>query len=271
MIDVAYTRSRYAAPELEHRYGSNVHLLDDPLAWSLLTRACSPSTTQPEFGRLVRILYEGLTRVVLAAELPRERVDAPTRMFSAHPEAVYRGLAIARRTKVVTVAIARAGTNPSQVLFELLNEVLDPAYVRQDHLFMSRKLNEAGQVIGTEWHDAKIGRDIDGCTVMFPDPMGATGSSLVSAVHHYDRAVEGSPAKYIAMHLMVTPEDLRRLARDRPEVVVYALRLDRALSSEQALRSTPGEHWDEERGLNDQQYIVPGAGGVGELLNNAWV
>ena len=27
----------------------------------------------------------------------------------------------------------------------------------------------------------------------------------------------------------------------------------------------------EERGLNDHQYIVPGAGGVGEILNNAWV
>jgi uracil phosphoribosyltransferase len=29
--------------------------------------------------------------------------------------------------------------------------------------------------------------------------------------------------------------------------------------------------WDEERGLDDHHYIVPGAGGVGEVLNNAWV
>lgn len=271
MIDAAYTRSRYVPSEVEHRYGPCVHLLDDPLAWSLLTRACSPRTAQPEFGRLVRILYEGLARVVIAAELPRERVDAPTRMVSAHPEAVYRGLAIVRRTKVVSVAIARAGTNPSQVLFELLNELLDPAFVRQDHLFMSRKTNEAGQVVGTEWHDAKIGRDIDGCTVMIPDPMGATGSSLVSAVEHYQSAIGGKAAKYIAMHLMVTPEYLARVTRSHPEIIVYALRLDRGFSSERALQSVPGELWDEERGLNDQQYIVPGAGGVGELLNNAWV
>jgi uracil phosphoribosyltransferase len=37
------------------------------------------------------------------------------------------------------------------------------------------------------------------------------------------------------------------------------------------LRTEPGTHWDEERGLNDIQYIVPGAGGVGEILNNAWL
>lgn len=271
MIDIAYTQSRFAPAEIEHRYGPHVHLLDDPVAWSLLARACSPKTGQPHFGRLVRMLYESLARVVLAAELPRERIAAPTRMVSAHPEAVYRGVAITRRAKVVTVGIARAGTNPSQVLFELLNEVLDPSCVRQDHLFMSRKLDEEGQVVGTEWHDAKIGRDVEGCVVMFPDPMGATGSSLCKAIEHYKEGVQGQAAKYIAMHLMVTPESLRRVTAEHPDAVVYALRLDRALSSERALASTPGEHWDEERGLNETQYIVPGAGGVGELLNNAWV
>jgi uracil phosphoribosyltransferase len=33
----------------------------------------------------------------------------------------------------------------------------------------------------------------------------------------------------------------------------------------------PGTYPDEERGLNDVQYIVPGAGGMGELLTNSWV
>ena len=37
------------------------------------------------------------------------------------------------------------------------------------------------------------------------------------------------------------------------------------------LQTTPGKRWAEEKGLNDRQYIVPGAGGVGEVLNNAWV
>jgi uracil phosphoribosyltransferase len=32
----------------------------------------------------------------------------------------------------------------------------------------------------------------------------------------------------------------------------------------------PGVEWERERGLNEQSYIVPGAGGMGEVLNNAW-
>ena len=241
------------------------------MAWSLLTRACSPDTVQPIFGRLVTMLYDGLTRVVLAAELPRERVDVPTRMSSTHREAVYRGLAIDPRTKAVTVAVARAGTMPSQIVFELLNEVVEPECVRQDHLFMSRQTNEAGEVIGALWHDAKIGKDIEGRYVMFPDPMGATGSSIISAINHYKSALEGTAAKIITMHLMITPEYVRNVKKAHPDVVIYALRLDRGLSTDKALSSPPGKYWDEERGLTDTQYIVPGAGGVGELLNNAWV
>jgi uracil phosphoribosyltransferase len=271
MIDSAYTLTGYRPPQIAHGYGAGVHLLDDPVAWSLLTRVCSPETSQPTLGRLVSRLYVALAHAVLAAELPRERVDVPTRMAASHREAVYRGLALERRAKVVTVAIARAGTMPSQAVYELLNEVLDPDSVRQDHLFMSRQTNEAGEVTGAMWHDAKIGRDIEGRYVLFPDPMGATGSSMISAIDHYKTALEGAPAKIIAMHLMITPEYVRNVKQAHPDVLLYAYRLDRGLSSERALAEKPGTLWDEERGLTDNHYIVPGAGGVGELLNNAWV
>jgi uracil phosphoribosyltransferase len=271
MIDTAYTQSQYHPPEIDHAYGPNIHLLDDPLAWSLLTRACSPDAVQPQFGHLVSMLYAGLSAAVLGAELPRVRVDVPTRMASTHREAVYRGLAIDRRVKAVTVAIARAGTVPSQLLFDLLNEVLDPDQVRQDHLFMSRQTDDTGAVTGVVWHDAKIGRDIEGRYVMFPDPMGATGSSMISAIEHYKRSLDGTAAKIITMHLMITPEYIRNLMKAHPDVTVYALRLDRGLSSDEALAVKPGAKWDQESGLTDTDYIVPGAGGVGELLNNAWV
>ena len=271
MVDVAYAESQFRAPEIPHRYGPQVHLLDDPLALTLLGRACSPETGQPDVGRLVRTLYEMLARVVLAAEFPRTRIDVPTRMVSLHPEAVYRGVGLAKSTKAVTVGIARAGTMPSQVVFDLMNEVIDPALVRQDHLFMSRQVDEHGAVVGATWHDAKIGRDVGDRIVMFPDPMGATGSSMVSAVSYYKTALEGRPAKCIGMHLIVTPEYIRRVQADHPDVIIYALRVDRGLSTSRALHAVPGTHWDEERGLNDKHYIVPGAGGVGEILNNAWV
>lgn len=271
MGETAYAKSHYRAPEIPHRYGPNVHLLDDPLAWTQLARLCARETAQPQVGRLVRSLYERLSEVVLGSEFPRARIDVPTRMVAASPNAVYRGVAIAPNTKAVTVGIARAGTMPSQVVYDLLNEVLDPAGVRQDHLFMSRSTDAEGRVTGTTWHDAKIGRDVEGRIILFPDPMGATGGSMVSAMTHYKTKLDGVPGPCICMHLIVTPEYIRRVLTDHPDTVIYALRLDRGLSAPDVLSTVPGTRWDEERGLDEHQYIVPGAGGVGEILNNAWV
>lgn len=271
MVESAYAQSWYRAPEIAHKYGENVHLLDDPLAWTQLARLCARETVQPEVGRLVRVLYERLSEVVLAAEFPRTRVAIPTRMVIKSPEAVYRGTALDPSTKCVTVGIARAGTMPSQIVYDLLNEVLDADGVRQDHLFMSRATDADGKVIGATWHDAKIGRDVDGRILLLPDPMGATGSSINSAMTHYKTRLEGVPKKCITMHLIVTPEFIRNVSKEHPDTVIYALRLDRGLSPSNVLSTAPGTHWDQERGLDDSQYIVPGAGGVGEILNNAWV
>ncbi len=271
MVEIAYAQSRYRAPEIAHKYGPNVHLLDDPLAWTQLARLCARETIQPEVGKLVRVLYEKLAHVVLGAEFPRVRVAVPTRMVIKSPEAVYRGIALEPSTQCVTVGIARAGTMPSQIVYDLMNEVLDPAGVRQDHLFMSRATDASGKVIGATWHDAKIGRDVEERILLVPDPMGATGSSINSALTHYKTRLEGTPKMCITMHLIVTPEFIRNVLTEHPETVIYALRIDRGLSPSKVLSTIPGTHWDEERGLDEHQYIVPGAGGVGEILNNAWV
>ncbi len=271
MGETAYAESRYRPLEIAHRYGPNVHLLDDPLSWSQLARLSARETTQPAVGHLVRVLYERLAQVVLAAEFPRIRVDVPTRMVASSPEAVYRGLAIAPATKAVTVGIARAGTMPSQVVYDLLNDVLDPSGVRQDHLFMSRATDEHGRVTGTTWHDAKIGREVEGRIVLFPDPMGATGSSMIRAVSHYKEKLEGTPGACITMHLIITPEYVKAMRAAHPDARVYAYRLDRGRSAPHVFATPPGTHPEDERGLDEHQYIVPGAGGLGELLNNAWV
>lgn len=271
MIETAYAKSAYTPVEIPHKYGPNVHLLDDPLALTQLARLCARETVQPTVGRLVRVLYERLSEVVLAAEFPRTRIDVPTRMVVHAPQAVYRGVGLTPSTKAVTIGIARAGTMPSQVVYDLLNEVLDPAGVRQDHLFMSRATDADGRVIGATWHDAKIGRDVEGRILLFPDPMGATGSSMISAITHYRTKLDGTPLRCITMHLIVTPEYLKNVLEAHPDTVVYALRLDRGLSAPEIFSTVPGTRWSEERGLDEHQYIVPGAGGVGEILNNAWV
>jgi uracil phosphoribosyltransferase len=261
----------YRPPEIEHRYGPSVHVLADPLALNLLARLCHRETYQPEVNRLVSELYRSLLHAVIAAEFPRRQLTVETRMIEHTPHGVWRGEAVATRTPAVCVALARAGLLPSQVAFDFLNQILDPQRVRQDHLSLGRTTDAAGRVTGAGLHASKIGGSIDGAHVLIPDPMGATGSTVTKVLDHYASEARGTPAKWIAVHLIITPEYVRHVRSRHPDVTVYALRLDRGLSPPEVLAAIPGERWDEERGLTDHHYIVPGAGGLGEIMNNAFV
>src|SRR5207248_1198296 len=175
MRDHAYDRIPYRAPQMEHHYGPNVHIIADPLALTQLARLCAKGTYQPEINTLVAVLYRDLLRVIVNSEFPRR------------PTAT------------------------------------------------------------------------------------ATGVSMCTAIDAYKRDVIGKPRKVIAVNLIVTPEYLKNVTSAHPEAIVYALRLDRGLSPEDVFDSVPGTHWDRERGLDDKQYIVPGGGGFGEIMNNAYV
>jgi uracil phosphoribosyltransferase len=69
---------------------------------------------------------------------------------------------------------------------------------------------------------------------------------------------------------VVTPEYLKKMTQNCPNMHIFALRLDRGLSSSSVLEEIPGKNWPEERGLNEHQYIIPGLGGLGEMLNNSY-
>ena len=83
----------------------------------------------------------------------------------------------------------------------------------------------------------------------------------------YKKSVKGKAQKFIALHLIITPEYLKYISKNQPDLCVYAVRLDRGLSPSDVLKTPPGKRWDEERGLDDTHYIVPGGGGFGEILN----
>jgi len=167
--------------------------------------------------------------------------------------------------------VARAGLWPSQVTFDFLNQVLRPEGVRQDHLSLARSVDADGRVTGAALGAAKIGGPVDGAVILIPDPMGATGSTVSKVLAHYSESVHGTARKVIALHLIITPEYVRHVRKHHPDVIVYALRFDRGLSSAEVLAAVPGERWEEERGLNDHHYIVPGGGGLGEVINNSYV
>jgi uracil phosphoribosyltransferase len=271
MRDSLYEKIPFRLYELEHHYGQNVHLVGNPYTLSLLATLCARDTIQPQVNRLVATLYTDLATQVLNVEFPRQAASVPTRMIEHTPKGIYQGEMIDPEVRAISVNIARAGTLPSQVTYDLLNTVLAPRLVRQDHIIMSRMLGESEKVVGSSIGGAKIGGDVDDAVVLFPDPMGATGGSLSMAIDLYKNKVHGKMRKVVCMHLIVTPEYLRRITKDHPDVHIYALRLDRGMSPPEVFGTKPGQLWDKERGLDERQYIVPGGGGMGEVMNNAYV
>ncbi|MBI2931160.1 MAG: uracil phosphoribosyltransferase [Planctomycetes bacterium] len=245
-----------------------MHILGHPSLMTLLARLCSPQTRQPDINRLTAALYRSMALLIADNELPRVQRRILSRMYRYNRQGVYEGQVVDSSVRVALVDIARAGIWPSHVCFETFCELLNPDHVRQDHIFAQR-VTRNGRVTGTDLAASKIGGRYEGMYIVVPDPMAATGSSLTTVLKHLRGRRLGSPKKVIAAHLIVTPEYIRRMTSEHPDVVVYGVRLDRGLSTARVLRTIAGERWDEERGLNDHQYIVPGGGGFGELLSNA--
>lgn len=268
--DYQHQKVGFRPSEIQHHYGANVHIISSPLALSLLAKLGSPDTYQPFISHYVSMLYEQLFDFAADSFFPKTTITTETRMKAFHPEAVYEGEVINPETEVVTVDLARAGTLPSQLCYNKLNYLLNPSKVRQDHFYIARKTNEKNEVVGVNVSGSKIGGPVKDAVILLPDPMGATGGTIVEVYQHYQMLAGGKPSQMIAMHLIVTPEYLARVTKSCPDLKVVALRLDRGLSSEKVLSEVPGKFWKEEIGLNHHQYIVPGAGGLGEILNNAF-
>jgi uracil phosphoribosyltransferase len=267
--DSQYKNVAYQKSEIEHLYGENVHILSDPFLLTHLAHLCSEDTTQPVINQLVTTIYHSLLTTVANSEFPTRWTAMRTRMAIYHQEGLYQGPIIEPNTPIVSVNLARAGTVPSHICYNALNYFMNPKTVRQDHISIGRMTNLEQKVTGSEVSGHKIGGDIDGAIVLFPDPMGATGGTIVEAVDLYKK--RGKALKYISLHCIITPEYIKRLKSAHPDLVIYAVRLDRGLSSTEILDTIPGSRWDEEKGLNNNQYIVPGGGGFGEILNNAYV
>ncbi len=256
--------------ELEHRYGPKVHILDSPVLATWLARIGSPETPIPELRPLLRHIYEALLLAAIAGEFPTREAEVPTRMMQVTEHGVFRGRILDRSQEVVIACLVRAGVLPSEICYEVLCRLLDPSKIRIDYLSMSRSLDAEGRVTGTKDSGLKIGGPIKDAVLLIPDPMGATGGTVARTLEIYRELDLGPARKTLALPMISTPEFFRRLIAGFPDLEIYTGRLDRGLSPPEALSQPPGTH-PEERGLTDNQYIVPGAGGVGEVLTNAWV
>ncbi len=272
MRDSAYQQLAGGHPrEIAHHYGRQVHLLGCPLALYELARLSDANTREPNITRLTQRLYQQLLYMVVSGSWPSRDIEVATRMAQSHAEGVWQGAVANAQEQVVVVDIARAGTLPAQTVYELLGEMFLPQHIRQDHLVMARDTDHRGKVVGAKLQAQKTDGGAREATVLIPDPMGATGSTMSVAAELYKSHPDGAPQRIVALHLIVTPEYIARMSALHPDVEIWALRLDRGMSSQRILDTTPGLHPDEERGLNERHYIIPGAGGMGELLNNTRV
>ncbi len=269
MRDSAYTNVPHVLSEIDHDYGSRVHVLADVLALSLLSRIGHPDTRQPDINRLLDRCYGVLYSAVVNQLFPRKDAEVMTRMAESVEGAAYRGEIIDPAARAILVGVARAGTLPAYQGFALLNDLCYSPGVRVDHVYMQRRTDEDGRVVGIDLGGSKFGGDVDKAIVLLPDPMGATGSSISDAITLV-KGLSGTPTDIVCLHLIITPEFIARVTTDHPDVHIYALRVDRGLSTPEALASKPGS-CSGEAGINEIQYIVPGAGGLGEIINNSYV
>jgi uracil phosphoribosyltransferase len=183
--DTAHQKLSYTLSEQEHRYGPNVHILSDPFLTTQLARLCSVMTTQPLINELVSQIYTSLIRIVVNREFPRITLTTRSRMGASHPEGVFDHQGLDPATPAVSVNLARAGTLPSMICYQTLNYLLDPDKVRQDNISIARQTDQSLHVTGSLVSGHKIGGPVDGAIVMIPDPMGATGSTVVETLELY--------------------------------------------------------------------------------------
>jgi uracil phosphoribosyltransferase len=135
--DRAYQEINFNQSEMDHCYGENVHILTDPVSLGQMAELCLLETIQPVVNNLVRELYQFLIRSVVKREFPIEQITIKTRMANVSEHGYWTGMVTKKKTKVVTINIMRAGALPSQVSFDFFNRILDPSFVRQDHVVMS--------------------------------------------------------------------------------------------------------------------------------------
>ena len=202
----------------------NLVVFDHPLIQHKLSYLRDITTTHRPFRAL---LYQiaGLMVYEVTRSLPTRSLDVQT------PVEVTRGERLDGRITVVPVL--RSGLGMAEGVLEMMPEA------RVGHLGLAR--DEA--TLQPRVYLNRLPRDLDAGPVLLVDPMLATGGSASEAVSILKKA----GARDVRMICLVaSPEGVRRMGSDHPDVTVYAAALDRA--------------------LNERGFIVPGLGDAGDRM-----
>ena len=251
---------------LDHHLGENVYILDNLHAFSLLAKLSVKETKQPFINIILKELYKIILNHTVSTFFPTKVTEFKTRMIEHNENGKFVGKVIDPETKVLVCDVARAGMIPGQVCFDNLNLYLNPENVVFDHIMASRDISLNDQSINTVLAGMKITPNFSDGIILIPDPMAASGSSIDKVINLYKEKHKN--IKIIVMHLIITPEYVKRITENHKDVTIVAVRYDRGLSSQDVLASKIGLHFDKEKSLTETRYILPGAGGLGEVINN---
>jgi uracil phosphoribosyltransferase len=204
---------------------NNVVVVDHPLVQHKLSLMRDKTTASSEFRRLLRevaplLLYEA-TR---DAELTYRDIETPVARMSAP---------FLAGKKPCLVPVLRAGLGFADSMIDIA------PFVRVGHLGVYRD---------PETHEAveyfyKMPKDIAARLVIVVDPMLATGNSASAALA---RLREKGAVRLKLICLLASPEGLRKVHADHPDVMIYTASID--------------------DGLTDHAYITPGLGDAGDRL-----
>lgn len=203
---------------------ANLVVFDHPLIQHKLTYARDRDTGFRAFRAL---LYQiaGLMVFEATRSFPATEVEVETPMQRT------RGVRIT--AKITVVPVLRAGLGMADGVLDVMPE----ARVGHIGLFRDERSLQPVQYL------SKLPKDLDAGPVILVDPMLATGGSASKAI----RMLKDAGARDIRfLCLVAAPEGVAVLARDHPEVTIYAAALDRQ--------------------LNEQGYIMPGLGDAGDRL-----
>lgn len=134
---------------------------------------------------------------------------------------------------ITVVPILRSGLGLAEGILEMMPEA------RVGHLGLARDEHTLEPIIYLK----RLPRDLGAGPVVLVDPMLATGGSASRAIGML-RAEGATDLRLIC--LVASPEGVRRLEKDHPDVTIYTAALD--------------------RGLNAQGFIMPGLGDAGDRL-----
>lgn len=210
---------------MEYNGNSRIHVMEHPLIRHKLAILRDETTGTREFREVVREVASLMTYEA-TWHLPTKEIEVKT------PFGVSTCLVLAGK-KIAIVPVLRGGLGMVDGVLALLPSA------KVGHIGLYRDPETMEPV---EYY-CKMPTDIAEREVIIVDPMMATGSSATAAIQFMK---DYGCKKISMMNIIATPEGLRRIAADHPDVELYVADVDPS--------------------MNEKGYIVPGLGDAGDRI-----